>query len=50
MNEGELLQFLKDNYIADLKPLEDKFSRWDCTSDKYKYRNELNVETSTTTN
>jgi hypothetical protein len=41
MNEGELLQFLKDNYIADLKPSEDKFSRWDCTSDKYKYRIEL---------
>ena len=41
MKESELFDFLKQNYIEDLTLSEDKFSRWDCTSERYKYRIEL---------
>lgn len=41
MQESELFDILKNGYLSDLKMSEDQFSRWDCVSDKFRYRIEL---------
>jgi hypothetical protein len=41
MRESELFEYIKTKYLSDLKQSEDKFSRWDCYSQKRNTRIEL---------
>jgi hypothetical protein len=41
MTEQQLFQFLKENYLPDLKMSEEPMSHWDCYSAKYSYDIEL---------
>jgi Holliday junction resolvase len=41
MTEQELFEFLKENYLPDLKMSDEPMSHWDCYSAKYYYDIEL---------
>ena len=41
MKEQELFDHLKTSYLYDLELAEDKFSKWDCVSHKFKFLIEL---------
>jgi hypothetical protein len=41
MNEEQLFEFLKKNYLPDLKMSDDPMSHWDCYSEKYSFDIEL---------
>ena len=41
MTEQELFDFLRENYIPDLKMSDEPMSHWDCYSAKYQYDIEL---------
>jgi RNAse (barnase) inhibitor barstar len=41
MQESDLFDLLKKEFILDLEKSKDQFSRWDCVSHKFAYRIEL---------